>query len=107
MTDLNAGLAKIWEKRRSLIQERLSWVEKASTAFALGSCSAELRVAAAENAHVLAGALGAFGLVEASNIAREAETALRKSVMSAAEAGRLLELAHTLRSLVERGPELQ
>ena len=107
MTDLNAGLAEIWEKRRSLIEERLSSVERASNAFALGSCTAELRAAAAENAHVLAGALGAFGLAEASSAAREAETALRKSMLRPAEVGRLLELAHALRSLIEQGPELK
>ncbi len=102
MTDLDAGLAKIWETRRPLIEQRLVAIEKA-VALSGASCPSELRIDAATSAHLLAGSMGAFGLGDASNLAREAENHLRKEHMTIADSDRLRELARLLRVLIEQG----
>lgn len=107
MTDLNAGLASIWEKRRSLIEQRLVAIEAASAAVDVGYCSPDLRAEAAEQAHTLAGSLGAFGLPSASIVARQVEAILRGIETSVAETSRLKSLSQLLRRLIEQGPNFR
>lgn len=107
MANLKEELSRIWETRRALIEERLVSVEQAAAALECHSCSADQQAKAKENAHALAGSLGAFGLMEASESAREAENLLRTSRLLNIEIGRLGDLARALRCFIENGPKLK
>ena len=105
MSDLEASLVQIWEKRRPLIDRRLAAIEQTAQALRSGQQDADTQELAAMEAHNLAGSLGAFGLHKASAAAREAETILRNPSLAASDADHLLHLTSTLRQLIDQGPE--
>ena len=83
MTDMNeaeektaALLAALWLRNRPLVEERLATLDQAIAAAAAGTLTVELREAAADNAHKLAGSLGMYGYDEGTRVAREMEILL-------------------------------
>lgn len=99
---LSAALQRLWERFLPDIQDRLSVIEAAASAAAAGALSPEQQQAAHAAAHKLAGALGMFGLTDATAPARETELLYAASTLPSREnAARLSELAASLRSLIE------
>ena len=105
MNDMKTGLVQIWERRRPLIEQRLVAVERVAQDLANGRGDLHSQELAAEEAHKLAGSLGAFGLRQASSVARETEALLRNHAIDIAASSRLVDLTHSLRRLIDKGPE--
>jgi HPt (histidine-containing phosphotransfer) domain-containing protein len=66
-------IASLWERNRGQVEERLSLLESAAAANSQGDMGEELRNAAREIAHKLAGSLGMFGFPLGSELARQLE----------------------------------
>jgi HPt (histidine-containing phosphotransfer) domain-containing protein len=71
--DLKSALDRMWLQFRPQMEERLSTLDEAATAFAADTLSLDHRSAAASAAHNLAGVLGTFGLARGTDLARELE----------------------------------
>jgi len=69
-------LYSVWEHQRGRIGERIDAIELAITALSEDRLDDELRREAERAAHMLAGSVGMFGFVEASDAARRLESAL-------------------------------
>lgn len=74
---LNDAVAKVWERFKDNISDRVAVLEEAQTALLAGELGEELRQKAGREAHKLAGSLGTFGLAEGSRLAREMELLLQ------------------------------
>ena len=92
-----ALLANLWVKIQPIVEERLAFLDRASSAASAGSLSLELRKEAQSNAHKLAGALGMYGFDEGTLVARELERLLDTE---APEPVRFSELVRELRASV-------
>jgi DNA-binding response OmpR family regulator len=68
-----AGLAVVWQKYLGLSRDRLSILEQASLKLLDNTLMDQQRQQAQQAAHKLAGALGVFGMIRASHLAREIE----------------------------------
>ena len=97
-----AALARHWEHYLPEIQDRLAVLDSAAAATAAGTLTPEQQKAAHAAAHKLAGALGMFGLSEATDPARETELLYATDTPPSREsAPRLILMASKLRALVE------
>jgi DNA-binding winged helix-turn-helix (wHTH) protein/HPt (histidine-containing phosphotransfer) domain-containing protein len=67
------GLAIVWQKYLGLSRDRLAILEQASLNLLDNALTEQQRQQAQQAAHKLAGALGVFGMNQASQIAREVE----------------------------------
>ncbi|QUY46077.1 response regulator [Acaryochloris marina] len=74
-----SAIADIWIKFQPRILDQIKLLDKAATAVTEGCFNDELRQAAQQEAHTLAGGLGTFGLSKGSQLAREIEHLLRSN----------------------------
>lgn len=93
----SALLAKLWVKIQPIVEERLSVLDRASSAASQGSLRDELRKEAQSSAHKLAGSLGMYGFDEGTRVSRELENVLDSA---APEPARLSALVAELRAAV-------
>jgi HPt (histidine-containing phosphotransfer) domain-containing protein len=70
------ALRSVWARQQSRIHARIALIERAVTALAEDRLDAGLRADAERAAHMLAGSLGVFGFIGASDAARELEAEL-------------------------------
>ncbi len=84
-------LAEMWKQNLPETQARIDQLHTAISAAAKGSLSEEQRLNAEEVAHKLAGALGTYGLREASVSAREIETCFAEADFNIPELRRKVE----------------
>jgi HPt (histidine-containing phosphotransfer) domain-containing protein len=70
------ALRSVWERQRGRINDRVAVIERAVTALADDRLDTDLRTDAQRAAHMLAGSLGMFGFVGASDAAHELEAEL-------------------------------
>jgi hypothetical protein len=107
MTDSNppplaAALDRLWTQFLPQFEERITVLENSAAALANGTLSAGQREEAHYAAHKLAGVLGTFGLVEGTDLAREAEVVYAGArEIDPGTALRLTQISARLRSLVE------
>jgi len=73
--EVDAALREIWTRHREGVVGRVAVLERAVTALIDGHLDDELRHEAERAAHTLAGSLGTFGFMRASERARELELA--------------------------------
>jgi putative two-component system response regulator len=76
MIDLTTGLQTIFRGHQADFQQRVTTLESAVAAIAAGELDEPRREQAERDAHKLAGSLGTFGLLRASDLARELELRL-------------------------------
>jgi chemotaxis protein histidine kinase CheA len=69
-------LRSVWERQRVRVDERIGLVEQALTALSEDRLDNELRGDAERAAHMLAGSVGMFGFLDASDAAHELESEL-------------------------------
>ena len=69
-------ISALWERKRPLILQRLTILDRAAEAAAVGSLEDSLCEEALSEAHKLAGSLGTFGFPTGTEIARELEVGL-------------------------------
>jgi diguanylate cyclase (GGDEF)-like protein len=101
-TGLDAMVQDLWAQARPVALERLNVLDDAVAAVMVGALDEDLRVRAQRESHKLAGALGTFGLRDATERAAALEAAFEHppAIASAPElAGHAVEL----RRLVESG----
>jgi DNA-binding response OmpR family regulator len=75
-----ANIARIWERSKAKFWEQVAVLDEAALAFARNDLSPELKGQAQQQAHRLAGALGIFGLMEGSHLARQIEQLLQQGL---------------------------
>lgn len=68
-----AEVASVWERRKEKFSNRVAVLEQATITLLKNTLADDLRKAASQEAHKLAGALGMFGFAEGSRLAREIE----------------------------------
>jgi chemotaxis protein histidine kinase CheA len=71
-----AALRSVWERQHDRVSERIGVVEQALVALGEDRLDGELRGNAERAAHILAGSVGMFGFLDASDAARELESEL-------------------------------
>jgi HPt (histidine-containing phosphotransfer) domain-containing protein len=98
--DMAGMLDDLWNQYRELIEWRLNHVREAVQAAEKGALTAELRDQGTQDAHKLAGSLGAFGLEAATESAQQIERILKETPLLLSE--HLSEL-RTLLSTLETG----
>jgi DNA-binding response OmpR family regulator/HPt (histidine-containing phosphotransfer) domain-containing protein len=76
-----ANIARIWERSKSKFWEQVAVLDQAALAFAGHALSPDLKSQAQQQAHRLAGALGIFGLMEGSHLARQIEQLLQQGLV--------------------------
>jgi putative two-component system response regulator len=74
MSDVTAGLGRIFRAHKQDFDQRVATVEGAVDALSAGTLDHALRASAERDAHKLAGSLGTFGLQRGTELARELET---------------------------------
>src|SRR4028119_185590 len=74
MSDVSAGLGRIFQAHKPDFDQRVDTVEGAVQAISAGTLDHTLRASAERDAHNLAGSLGTFGLQRGTELARELET---------------------------------
>jgi HPt (histidine-containing phosphotransfer) domain-containing protein len=72
------ALRVVWERQHERVNGRIELVERAVAALAEDRLDDNLRADAGRAAHMLAGSLGMFGFVDASDAARELEAELAR-----------------------------
>jgi HPt (histidine-containing phosphotransfer) domain-containing protein len=95
------ALRSVWERQHDRVSERIGVVEQALRALGEDRLDDELRADAERSAHMLAGSVGMFGFIDASDAARELESDLAQATPDRTTA--LLALLGRLREGV-RGP---
>jgi HPt (histidine-containing phosphotransfer) domain-containing protein len=99
---LEEAIRKMWDQFLPELQERVALIESAARALNEGGCTPEQLNEAYLAAHKLAGVLGTFGLMEGTELAREAEILLQAGAERAAlESARLESIAVQLRKMIE------
>jgi HPt (histidine-containing phosphotransfer) domain-containing protein len=73
-------LRAVWARQHGQVNERIGVLESALAALADDRLGADLRCAAERAAHILAGSLGMFGFMGATDAARELERELANPV---------------------------
>ena len=73
--DIHAAIARLWERSRPVVLERVAALQETATALAAGPVAEDVHDARAE-AHKLAGSLGTFGVAQGSELARGIEQEL-------------------------------
>ena len=89
-----ALLADLWRRNRSVIEERLTTLDRAAKANPLPGA---LHEAAMDVAHKLSGSLGMFGFEQGTALARELEQVLEAPQPDPAQIG---EIARRLRGML-------
>ncbi|NET39109.1 MAG: response regulator, partial [Cyanothece sp. SIO1E1] len=79
-TQASAAIAATWKQYRGKIISRLAVLEQTAQAFKTNDLSKELQQQARQEAHNLVGTLGTFGLAEGTQLARQLERLLQRSV---------------------------
>ncbi|MDF0556261.1 response regulator [Kamptonema sp. UHCC 0994] len=100
-SSLSDAIAKVCERFKSSISDRIAIFDQTHVALSLGQLSDELRQQASQEAHKLIGSLGTFGLAEGSRLAREIENLLQSNLKQD-QAPQLSELVATLRRELEQ-----
>jgi diguanylate cyclase (GGDEF)-like protein len=96
-------MAVLWDKFRDGMFRRVDALDAAALALLEGTLHEEVRRNAEREAHKLAGAVGTFGFLDASRLAREAELMLEGTrPIAPAEVLRLSEIAVAVRRELER-----
>lgn len=99
------AVARLWERSRPALLERLATVERAAEGARRGALRGPERHAAEREAHRLAGSLGTFGYPRGSEIAFEMERMLASGARLAPRDGAALAAqAAELRALLEKPP---
>lgn len=104
---VQSAIAEIWEHFKGTLAPRITLLEQSALAMQAGRLDVTLRHHAAHEAHKLVGALGTFGVMEGSRLAREIEGLLQTSLAADAMppcAARLLTLCTELRSVLALPP---
>ncbi|MEQ8469441.1 response regulator [Coleofasciculus sp. E1-EBD-02] len=92
---LMAAVAKIWQKFKESLPEKIDVLRQVSVTLATGSLNQQLCENAKMEAHRLVGSLGSFGCAEGSNIAREIEQLLQTPTQATPQD------AHKLKDLID------
>jgi HPt (histidine-containing phosphotransfer) domain-containing protein len=93
-----AAIRAVWHANRPVYLARLAALEVAAEALKGGALDPAARMAAIDEAHKIAGAVGTFGFPAASAIAKQIEAMLRaESLLSAADGERMAGLAAAMR----------
>ncbi len=87
-------VSALWERKRPLMLQRLTILDRAAEAAAVGSLEESLCEEALSEAHKLAGSLGTFGFAKGTEIARELEVGLEAGTL---KPERMQELTRRLR----------
>jgi len=99
MTELSAGIERIFWAHKDDMQRCVATVEAAVAAIAAGGLDEDLRARAEADAHKLAGSLGTFGLLRGSDLARVLLHSLTAgSAVAVAEAAALADCVGALRA---------
>jgi DNA-binding response OmpR family regulator len=100
------AVAEIWKRFQSRIYEQVEVLEEATTALLDRVQDRHLREQAEQEAHTLAGALGTFGLIKGSQLAKKIEHLLQADrFWEQKEAMRLHKLVKALRQEIYRASE--
>jgi len=99
-----SALAGVWERFKGRISEQVSVLEQATTVLSNETLDQELHNQAEREAHTLAGALGTFGFMKGSKLARKIEH-LFQTEFSHKEVKELRKLVGALRQEIDRSPE--
>lgn len=99
-----AAVAKVWERFKDRIADRVTTIEQASTALQSGELTEELQGLAEREAHKLAGSLGTFGFAKGSEIAREIEHLLHGQTLDREQTLHLNQLVQGLRHQLDQTP---
>ena len=94
------ALAEVWQRSGPLLEERLTAIELAVDGLSEGSAEPTVVKAGREQAHMLAGVLGTFGLDRGTVLARDLEEHLGRP-RARDEAARLDHVAAELRAVVD------
>lgn len=70
------ALRSVWERQQNRVGERIDTIEQAVAALADSHLDTDLRHDAERAAHMLAGSVGMFGFIDASEAAHELESKL-------------------------------
>jgi HPt (histidine-containing phosphotransfer) domain-containing protein len=97
---LSQALDQLWAKFLPQIEERVSLLESAATAFSANQLSADQLEAASAAAHKLAGVLGTFGLTRGTDLARELEIVYTGDGAPGSSA-HIAEITAELRNIIE------
>ena len=98
-------LAALWDRAKEKYSDRLVIIEQAVTALLEDSLTENLRQQALREAHTLAGSLGSFGALEASQLSREIEQIFQSGAkLSQTQQEHLSKRVKTLRQCLERSP---
>ncbi|MEO1397089.1 MAG: response regulator [Cyanobacteria bacterium J06634_5] len=71
--EFQQAMAGLWQQHRGAMAERMDYLKQAQAALNQNTLSEDLRMAAAQASHKLAGVLGMFGQEEGTQIARRLE----------------------------------
>src|ERR1700679_4357011 len=93
-------LTEVWRRSGPLLEERLTAIELAVDGLSEGSAEPTVVKAGREQAHMLAGVLGTFGLDRGTVLARDLEEHLGRP-RARDEAARLDHVAAELRAVVD------
>ncbi len=98
---LGEALDRMWAQFLPLMEERVSLLQNAATAFSADTLSIQDRQCAMAAAHKLAGVLGTFGLTKGTVLARELEIMYsREGGPERSLAPRLTAVAAELRTII-------
>jgi chemotaxis protein histidine kinase CheA len=75
------ALRSVWERQHDRVSERIGVVEQAVTALSEDRLDTELRADAGRASHMLAGSVGMFGFLDASDAAHELESELQQATV--------------------------
>lgn len=107
---LQAGMARLWDRNRSTIMSRIGVIQQAAVDLLDGELDEDGRRRAQGEAHKLAGTLGTYGFSQGSYLARELEqTGLSGEDLGRDQAHRVAHLVKALREELdrhERGPHI-
>lgn len=100
-----SAIGGVWHQFKDKISDRIAIIEQATTDLLQETLTSELRAAAEQQAHILAGSLGTFGFGEASRLARKIERIFHgSSDIALDKAISLSKLVTTLRQEIQHNP---
>jgi HPt (histidine-containing phosphotransfer) domain-containing protein len=103
-SDAHAVIRQLWQKHRETVLGRIEILDQAAAQMERGALDPELRRRAEQEAHKLAGALGSFGYMSGSEIARELERLSQgEAALGAEERARFADLVKSLRAVCDPG----
>lgn len=101
-----AAIMAVWVTNRHLYTERASALLETAEAAREAGLSPEARASAADHAHKVAGAVGTFGYLEASRLAKAIERLLKgHAPLSPDQATEFVALATELKARLAAEPE--